>query len=158
MRIGNGFDFHCLVENRKLIIGGVDIPNDKGLAGHSDADVLVHAVMDALLGAAGLCDIGTYFPPSDNTYKDIDSLFLLEKVGGLLAEKGYEIINIDTVIVAEKPKMMPHIAAMKQNIGRALSIGDDLIGIKASTTEGAGATGRGEGIAAYAAVLIEMKK
>ena len=155
MRIGTGYDVHRLVEGRKLIIGGVDIPHDKGLLGHSDADVLLHAICDALLGAAGLGDIGKHFPDADQRYKGISSLALLAEVAGKLAGEGYRVNNIDATIVAERPKMAPHIPAMAGNIAAAVKTGPAAINVKATTTEGLGFTGRGEGIAAYAACTIE---
>ncbi|MDF2592379.1 MAG: 2-C-methyl-D-erythritol 2,4-cyclodiphosphate synthase [Clostridia bacterium] len=153
-RIGNGYDVHRLVEDRRLIIGGVDIPYEKGLLGHSDADVLVHAIMDALLGACGERDIGKHFPDTDNLYKGISSLKLLAKVGELVKSKSYIIGNIDSVIVAQAPKMSPHIDKMKQNIAESLGISHDDINIKATTTEGLGFTGTGEGIASYAVACL----
>jgi 2-C-methyl-D-erythritol 2,4-cyclodiphosphate synthase len=145
-RVGNGYDVHKLVEGRKLILGGVEIPYDKGLLGHSDADVLVHSIMDALLGACGESDIGKHFPDNDMSYKGISSLVLLEKVKGILHSKGYSISNIDSIIVAEKPKLSPYIDEMKEKISGVLQIDKDCIGIKATTTEGLGFTGTGEGI------------
>lgn len=155
MRIGLGYDVHRLVEGRPLIIGGVRIPWDKGLLGHSDADVLVHAIMDALLGAAALGDIGKHFPDSDEAYRGISSLILLKEVARLLQEQGYKICNIDAIIIAQKPKMLPHIPAMINNISSVLSVEEGRINIKATTTEMLGFTGREEGIAAQAAVLIQ---
>lgn len=157
MRIGSGYDVHKLVENRELILGGVKIPFEKGLLGHSDADVLVHAIMDALLGAASLGDIGTYFPDTSQEYSGISSLILLERVSGLLNEKNYYIMNIDATIIAQKPKMLPYIPKMIQNIADCLCILPDQINIKATTEEGLGFTGRKEGIAASAVCLIEKK-
>ena len=153
-RIGNGYDVHKLVEGRKMILGGVEIPYDKGLLGHSDADVLVHSIMDALLGACGESDIGKHFPDNDMTYKGISSLVLLGKVKDILCSKGYSIANIDSIIVAEKPKLSPYIDDMKEKISGILQIDKDYIGIKATTSEGLGFTGRGEGIAAYAVANI----
>lgn len=153
-RIGNGFDVHRLVPGRKLILGGVEIPFEKGLEGHSDADLLVHAIMDGLLGAAALGDIGQYFPPSDLKYKGISSILLLKEVRKLIRSLGYRISNIDSIIVAEKPKMAPHIAAMRQNIAEALEMDINRISVKATTTEGLGYAGRGEGMGAYATVLL----
>ena len=155
IRIGNGFDVHRLVPGRKLIIGGVEIPFDRGLLGHSDADVLMHAVCDALLGAAGLGDIGRHFPDTDQRYKDVSSERLLAEVHRLLAEKGCRVCNIDAIIVAERPKMAPHIPAMVANIARAAVTDPGAVNIKATTTEGLGYTGRGEGIAAYAVCTLE---
>jgi 2-C-methyl-D-erythritol 2,4-cyclodiphosphate synthase len=153
-RIGTGYDVHRLVAGRKLMIGGVDIPFEKGLSGHSDADVLLHAICDALLGAAGLGDIGRHFPDTAPIYKDISSLMLLEEVRRLLAEAGFRVNNIDATIVAEKPKMAPHIPAMITNISEAIKVDRSAINVKATTTEGLGFAGRGEGMAAYAVALI----
>jgi len=158
MRMGTGYDVHRLVEGRKLIIGGVDIPYEKGLLGHSDADVLLHAVCDALLGAAGLGDIGKHFPDTDLRFKGISSLKLLGEVGRLLDEKGFRVNNIDATIVAEQPKMAPHIAAMAANIAAAVRIDASAVNVKATTTEGLGFAGRGEGIASYAACTIVDKQ
>lgn len=157
MRIGTGFDVHRLVEGRRLVLGGVEIPFEKGLLGHSDADVLVHAICDALLGAAALGDIGRHFPDTDSSYKDIDSLVLLRQVGMLLKGKGLGIINLDTTIIAQAPKMAPHIAEMTANIARTLAITEDQVAIKATTTEGLGFAGRGEGIAAQAVALLSVQ-
>ncbi len=154
MRIGIGYDVHKLVEGRKLIIGGVDIPYEKGLLGHSDADVLLHAIMDALLGAAGLSDIGKHFPDTDETYKDASSVMLLRQVGQTLFEKGHGIGNIDAIIIAQKPKMAPYIEEMKSIVAEALSISADRVNIKATTTEGLGFVGSGEGIASQAVALL----
>ena len=154
MRIGSGFDVHRLAAGRKLIIGGVEIQHASGLLGHSDADVLIHAVCDALLGAAGLGDIGKHFPDTDQRFKGVSSLTLLAEVGRLLGEKGFQVHNIDSTIVAEKPKMAPHIAAMVANIAGILGVGPDAVNVKATTTEGLGYTGRGEGIAAYAVCTL----
>lgn len=153
-RIGNGYDVHKLVEGRKLILGGMEIAYEKGLLGHSDADVLVHAIMDALLGACGEADIGKHFPDSDVSYKGISSLVLLEKVKDLVHSKGYGIANIDSIIVAERPKLAPHIDGMKEKLSAVLQLDKGLIGIKATTSEGLGFTGTGEGIAAYAVASI----
>lgn len=154
-RFGMGYDVHQLVENRKLIIGGVDIPYEKGLLGHSDADVLLHAISDALLGAAALGDIGKYFPDTDPRYKGADSLKLLEEVGNLLAAKGYVVGNVDATIVAQKPKMLPHIPQMRENIARVLRVDIDQINVKATTEEHLGFTGSGQGISSYAVAGIE---
>ena len=154
-RFGMGYDVHQLVENRKLIIGGVDIPYEKGLLGHSDADVLLHAISDALLGAAALGDIGKHFPDTDPRYKGADSLKLLEEVGNLLAEKGYVVGNVDATIVAQKPKMLPHIPQMRENIARVLRVDIDQINVKATTEEHLGFTGSGQGISSYAVAGIE---
>ena len=155
MRIGMGYDVHKLVENRPLIIGGVEIPYHLGLLGHSDADVLLHAVMDALLGAAALGDIGKHFPDTDEAYKGISSMVLLEKVGELLEEKMFLIDNIDATIIAQRPKMRPYIAQMIENISETLKLEPGQVNIKATTEEGLGFTGSGEGIAAQAVCLIE---
>ena len=155
MRVGMGYDVHRLVEDRKLIIGGVEIPYEKGLLGHSDADVLLHAIMDALLGAAALGDIGKHFPDNDDRYKGISSLELLRQVGKLLDEKNYVIENIDATIIAQAPKMRPHIDTMRENIAKALLIDVGQVNVKATTEEGLGFTGSGEGIAAHAAALVE---
>ncbi len=155
MRIGYGYDVHKLVEGRKLILGGVLIEHDKGLLGHSDADVLVHAIMDALLGAAALGDIGKHFPPSDNTFKDIDSMILLKRVYDLITEKGYTVGNIDSVITAQKPKMLPHIQKMRENIAGVLHTDIENINIKATTTEKLGFEGREEGISATAVCILK---
>ena len=154
-RFGMGYDVHQLVEGRKLIIGAVDIPFEKGLLGHSDADVLLHAISDALLGAAALGDIGKHFPDTDERYKGADSLKLLEEVGRLLAEKGYTVGNVDATIVAQKPKMAPHIPVMRENIARVLHVDVDRINVKATTEEHLGFTGSGQGISAYAVAGIE---
>ncbi len=150
MRVGMGYDVHKLAEERKLIIGGVEIPYEKGLLGHSDADVLLHAIMDALLGAAALGDIGKHFPDTDPAYKGISSIKLMEHVASLLEEKNYVIGNIDATIIAQRPKMAPHIPAMRENIARALQISVDQINVKATTEEGLGFTGSGEGISSQA--------
>lgn len=155
MRIGSGYDVHRLVEDRKLIIGGVEIPYEKGLLGHSDADVMTHAVMDAMLGAAALGDIGRHFPDSDDRYKGISSMELLREVGDKIAQKGYRVGNIDATIIAQRPKMAAHITAMRENIARVLGIDIDRINVKATTEEGLGFTGEGLGIAASAVCLLE---
>jgi 2-C-methyl-D-erythritol 2,4-cyclodiphosphate synthase len=154
MRIGNGYDVHRLSAGRKLIIGGVDIPFERGLSGHSDADVLLHAICDAMLGAAGLGDIGRHFPDTAPIYKDISSLMLLEEVRRLLAEAGFRVNNLDATIVAERPKMAPHIPAMITNIAGAIKVDRSAINVKATTTEGLGFVGRDEGMASYAVVSI----
>ena len=154
IRIGNGYDVHRLVENRKLVLGGVEIPYEKGLLGHSDADVLVHAIMDAILGACGERDIGKHFPDNDDSYKDISSLVLLKQVGRVAASKGYEIGNIDSIIVAQAPKLAPFIDEMKNNIADTLGIQRDAVNVKATTTEGLGFAGTGEGIASYAVACL----
>ena len=150
MRVGMGYDVHKLVEGRKLILGGVEIPYEKGLLGHSDADVMLHAVMDALLGAAALGDIGLHFPDTDPKYKGASSIKLLEHVGRLLEENGYVIENIDATIIAQRPKMRPHIDQMRENMAKALKIDVDQINVKATTEEGLGFTGSGEGISSQA--------
>lgn len=155
MRIGMGYDVHRLVEDRKLIIGGVCIPYERGLLGHSDADVLTHAIMDAILGACGLGDIGKHFPDSDEKYKDADSLCLLEEVGAMVDENNMLIGNIDATIVAQKPKMAPYIEQMRKNISERLNIDINQINIKATTEEGMGFTGEGLGISAQAVCLVE---
>ena len=155
MRIGQGFDVHQLVTGRKLIIGGVDIPYDKGLLGHSDADVLLHAICDALLGAAALGDIGRHFSDKDAQYKNIDSRILLREVARLVANEGFRIINVDSTIIAQAPKMASHIPNMVENIAVDLGLAINAINVKATTTEKLGYTGRGEGIAAQAIVLLE---
>ena len=154
MRIGQGYDVHRLVEGRKLIIGGVDIPYEKGLLGHSDADVLLHAVMDALLGAAALGDIGQHFPDSDERYKGISSIALLKEVGKILQENGYMIENIDSTVIAQRPKLLPYRPQMAENIAAALGIEKEQVSVKATTEEGLGFTGTGEGISAQAIALL----
>lgn len=155
MRIGTGYDVHRLVEDRKLILGGVEIPYEKGLLGHSDADVLVHAVMDALLGAAALGDIGGHFPDSDPRYEGADSLALLREVCCILREAGFEPGNVDATIVAQAPKLAPHIPAMRRNIAAAMGLDTSCVSVKATTEERLGFTGEGLGIAAQAAALID---
>ncbi|MBQ6385696.1 MAG: 2-C-methyl-D-erythritol 2,4-cyclodiphosphate synthase [Lachnospiraceae bacterium] len=154
LRIGTGYDVHRLGAGRKMIIGGVEIPCETGLVGHSDADVLVHAVMDALLGAAALGDIGLHFPDTDPAYEGADSLALLREVGRLLAEHGFRPVNVDSTVIAERPRMRPHIDAMRENIASALGIPADCVSVKATTEEKLGFTGRMEGIAAQAVCLI----
>ena len=158
-RIGNGYDIHRLVKNRNLIIGGIKLahPDDLGLDGHSDADVLCHSIMDALLGALSLGDIGKYFPPTDEKWKNADSLFLLSKVNELIIDQGWDVNNIDSVIIAERPKILPHIKQMKKNISEILNIDENLIGIKATTNEKMGPEGREEGISCHSVVLLEKK-
>ena len=156
-RIGNGYDVHRLIKGRKLILGGVDIPHGLGLDGNSDADVLCHALCDSLLGASGAGDLGKYFPDTDNKWKGVSSLVLLEKSGELVAERGFQISNIDTTIVAQQPKIGPHIESMTTNISETLKIDPTQINIKATTTERLGFTGREEGIAAYAVALLQTK-
>ena len=155
MRIGHGYDVHKLAENRRLIIGGAEIPFNKGLLGHSDADVLLHAVCDALLGAATLGDIGKHFPDNDNSFKDIDSRILLRNTVKLIEEKGYKISNIDATILAQAPKMAPYIEVMRQNIANDCGIELSRVNVKATTEEGLGFTGEGKGIAAHAVCLLE---
>jgi 2-C-methyl-D-erythritol 2,4-cyclodiphosphate synthase len=157
MRIGHGYDVHCLVAGRKLILGGVDIPWEKGLMGHSDADVLLHAISDAILGAIGEGDIGRHFPDTDPRYKGADSLKLLEHVMHLAVTKGYCLGNLDATIVAQRPKLAPHIPMMRENIAAVLDADIDRVNVKATTTEELGFAGRGEGIAAYAVALLERK-
>jgi 2-C-methyl-D-erythritol 2,4-cyclodiphosphate synthase len=154
MRIGQGFDTHALVGGRDLVIGGVRIPYEKGLAGHSDADVLIHAVCDALLGAAGLGDIGAHFPDTDARYKGIDSRKLLREVAQLLRQRKLRVANVDATIIAQAPKMAPHIAAMRANLASDLGVAPDAVNVKAKTTEKLGFVGRGEGIAAEAVALL----
>ena len=154
MRIGHGFDAHALVAGRRLVIGGVAIPHERGLAGHSDADVLIHAVCDALLGAAGLGDIGSHFPDSDPRYKDIDSRRLLREVARFLTERGLKASNVEATIIAQAPKMAPHIPAMRANLAADLGVAPDAVNVKAKTTEKLGFVGRGEGIAAEAVALL----
>ena len=154
MRIGHGYDVHRLVEGRKLILGGVDIPYERGLLGHSDADVLVHAIMDAILGAAALGDIGKHFPDTDPTFKGADSRVLLRHVMGLVRGKGYAVGNVDATIIAQAPKMAPHIQSMRERIAEDLGIELDQVNVKATTTEKLGFTGREEGIAVHAVALL----
>lgn len=154
MRIGQGFDAHQLVAGRKLIIGGVEIAYEKGLLGHSDADVLLHAICDALLGAAALGDIGKHFPDSDVRFKGVDSRALLRDVSALIKKQGFQVSNVDATIIAEAPRMAPHIAQMVRNIAADLSLPDEQVNVKATTTEKMGFTGRGEGIAAQAVCLL----
>ena len=155
MRIGHGYDVHRLVPGRKLILGGVDIPYERGLLGHSDADVLTHAVMDALCGAAGLGDIGELFPDTDPAYKGISSLKLLGEVGRLLRERGFAVVNLDATLLAQAPKVAPYKAQMAENIAAALGIEADRVNVKATTEEGLGFTGDGSGMAAHAVALVE---
>lgn len=154
IRIGNGYDIHRLVTGRPLILGGVEIAHTVGLLGHSDADVLTHAIMDAMLGALSLGDIGHYFPPTDPQWQGANSLKLLEQVNQLIIDKGWQINNIDSVIVAEKPKMKPHLSAMRAKLAATLKINPEQVGIKATTNEQLGPVGREEGIAVYAVVLL----
>ncbi|MEY8317628.1 2-C-methyl-D-erythritol 2,4-cyclodiphosphate synthase [Oscillospiraceae bacterium 50-58] len=155
MRIGHGYDVHRLVEGRRLILGGVDIPWERGLLGHSDADVLTHAVMDALLGAAGLGDIGRHFPDTDPAYAGADSLRLLAHVAALLRERGFTVGNVDATVLAQRPKLAPHIPRMRDNLARAMEVDPEQVNVKATTEEGLSFTGSGEGMAAHAVVLIE---
>ncbi len=154
MRIGIGYDVHSLTENRRLVIGGVEIPFEKGLLGHSDADVLLHAICDALLGAAALGDIGQHFPDTDARYHHIDSLKLLRCVADMVRDAGYTVGNLDSVVIAQRPKLAPHIPQMQTNIAEALGISPDQVSVKATTTEHLGFEGRGEGIAAQAVALL----
>ena len=155
MRIGHGYDVHRLTEGRKLILGGVEVPYEKGLLGHSDADVLAHAVMDALLGAAGLGDIGRHFPDNDDRYLGADSLVLLKEVCRLLKEKGYRVGNVDATVIAQRPKLMSYIPEMRKNLADAMNVDEDAVNVKATTEEKLGFTGEGLGIAAHAVALIE---
>lgn len=155
IRIGHGYDVHKLVEGRKCILGGVDIPYEKGLLGHSDADVLLHAISDALLGAAALGDIGKHFPDTDAAYKNADSLVLLSRVNEIINQAGYKVSNIDSTVIAQAPKLAPHIEKMRKNIANALLTELDAISVKATTEERLGFTGRGEGISAHAVCIIE---
>jgi len=157
MRIGHGYDVHKLVEGRALILGGVNIPWEKGLLGHSDADVLTHAVMDALLGAAGLGDIGKHFPDTDPAYAGADSLKLLEHVTDLLAKEGWQVGNVDATILAQRPKLAPHIPQMRDNLAARMGIAPSQVNVKATTEEGLGFTGAGEGMAAHAVCLLDGK-
>ena len=154
-RIGHGYDVHAFAENRRCIIGGVDIPCDKGLLGHSDADVLLHAISDSLLGAVALGDIGKHFPDTDPEYKGADSLMLLSEVVALVNEKGYKVVNIDATVIAQTPKMSPYIDEMRKNIAGALNVDVDFVSVKATTEEKLGFTGREEGIAAHCISLVE---
>ena len=156
-RIGNGYDVHRLVEGRKLILGGVNIPHSLGLDGHSDGDVLCHALCDAILGACGAGDLGKHFPDTDNKWKGISSLVLLEKTGKIVAERGYQIVNTDATIVAQQPKLAPHIEAMIIGTARTLKIDPDQVSVKATTTERLGFAGREEGIAAHSIALLQTK-
>lgn len=155
MRVGHGYDVHRLVEGRRLILGGVDIPCEKGLLGHSDADVLTHAVMDALLGAAGLGDIGRHFPDSDPAFAGADSLMLLDRVAGLLRAHGWQVGNVDATILAQRPKLAPHIPRMRENLAAHMGVSPEQVNVKATTEEGLGFTGAGEGMAAHAVCLLE---
>ncbi len=158
MRIGTGYDVHRLVANRRLVLGGVEIPNELGLLGHSDADVLLHAICDALLGAAALGDIGGHFPDNSEEFRNIDSSLLLSRVGYFIRQQGWAVINIDSTVIAQKPKLSPYIMNMRTNIAKTLNIALEQVSVKATTTEGLGFAGRGEGIAAQAVVLIEKSE
>jgi 2-C-methyl-D-erythritol 2,4-cyclodiphosphate synthase len=157
LRIGHGFDVHAFAEGRRLVLGGVDIPHERGLLGHSDADVLIHAICDALLGAAGLGDIGRHFPDSDARYQGIDSRELLRHVAGLLDARGWRVSNVDATLIAQAPRMAPHIPAMRERLAADLGIAVDALNVKATTTEKLGFTGRQEGIAAEAVCLLQAK-
>ncbi|MCD8047084.1 MAG: 2-C-methyl-D-erythritol 2,4-cyclodiphosphate synthase [Clostridiales bacterium] len=158
LRIGHGYDVHRLVEGRRLVLGGVEIPLKLGLLGHSNADVVTHAIMDALLGAAGLWDIGHAFPDTDPSLKDISSMILLERTVALIAEKGYHVVNVDATIIAQRPKLAPYIPQMRENIALRLGIFPDLVNIKATTEEHLGFTGSGEGMAAHSVALLELNE
>lgn len=158
IRIGHGYDVHKLTEGRRLVLGGIEIPHTLGLLGHSDADVLVHAVMDAIIGALGLGDIGKHFPDTSSEYKDICSMTLLERVCELLSSEGAEVVNIDATVIAQKPKLAPYINAMRENIAQTLGISPECVNVKATTEEHLGFTGREEGISAHAVVLVEKNK
>lgn len=157
MKIGHGYDVHRLVSGRRLVLGGVEIPYEKGLLGHSDADVLAHAVADALLGAAAMGDIGEYFPDTDPAYQDADSLVLLAKVCSMLADRGYRVGNIDATVIAQNPKLKPYRERMRKNLAAACGVGVEQVGVKATTEEHLGFTGSGEGISAHAVCLLEEK-
>ena len=158
IRVGFGYDAHRLVSGRRLVLGGVDIPYEYGLQGHSDADVLLHAVCDALLGAAGLGDLGRHFPDTDPELAGVSSLSLVRRVAGMVQRAGFELQNVDTTVVAQAPKLAPHIQSMIVNIADALGVSSDRVSVKATTTEGMGFTGRGDGIAAYAVAALLMKE
>lgn len=155
MRIGHGYDVHRLTQGRRLVLGGVDIPWDRGLLGHSDADVLTHAVMDALLGAAGLGDIGKAFPDTDPAYEGADSVALLERVARMIGQAGYRVGNVDATVLAQRPKLLPHIPQMRMNLARAMGVAEGRVNVKATTEEGLGFTGTGQGMAAHAVALLE---
>ncbi len=155
LRIGMGYDVHALQKDRLLVLGGVEIPFSLGLEGHSDADVLLHAIMDALLGAAALGDLGTHFPPTDERYQGISSIILLESVQQLLQENAYRVVNLDSTVVAQRPRLFPYLDEMRANIARTLRLGKAVVSVKATTTEHLGFAGRGEGIAAYAVALLQ---
>lgn len=154
-RVGLGFDAHPFAEGRRLVLGGVEVPHPRGLVGHSDADVLVHALMDALLGACGERDIGVRFPDTDPTFRDISSLVLLEEVMGVVIDHGYRVANVDCVVVAQEPRLSPYLEEMRKRLALILRVPDSRVGIKATTTEGMGFTGRGEGVAAMAVAILE---
>ncbi|MEJ2345141.1 MAG: 2-C-methyl-D-erythritol 2,4-cyclodiphosphate synthase [Gammaproteobacteria bacterium] len=156
MRIGHGFDVHAFAAGRRLVLGGVTIPHERGLAGHSDADVLIHALCDALLGAAGLGDLGGHFPDTDPRYRDADSRTLLRQVMELLRESGLRVANVDTTVIAQAPRLAPHVEAMRDNLAADLQLPVGRVNVKATTTEGLGFAGRGEGIASHAVVLLEQ--
>lgn len=155
MRIGHGYDVHAFSAGRKLVLGGVEIPYEKGLLGHSDADVLCHAISDALLGAAALGDIGRHFPDTDPAFHQADSLRLLQQVVGLLEQKGYRVANVDATLILQRPRIAPHVPAMRRNLAQAMGVEVDAVSVKATTTEELGWEGRGEGVAAHAVALIE---
>lgn len=158
MRVGNGYDVHRFAQGRKLILGGVEVPHEKGLDGHSDADVLIHAIMDAMLGAAALGDIGQHFPDTDEAYRGISSIKLLRHTTALLEQNGYAVINIDSIITAQRPKLMTYLPQMRRNIAEAAGMDTEAVSVKATTTERLGFEGREEGISAWAVVLIERKE
>lgn len=158
MRVGNGYDVHRFAQGRKLILGGVEVPHEKGLDGHSDADVLIHAIMDAMLGAAALGDIGQHFPDTDEAYRGISSIKLLRHTAALLEQNGYAVINIDSIITAQRPKLMTYLPQMRENIAEAAGMDAEAVSVKATTTERLGFEGREEGISAWAVVLIERKE
>lgn len=155
IRIGNGYDVHKLVEGRKLILGGIEIPHTKGVLGHSDGDVLIHAIMDAMLGALALGDIGQHFPDNDNQYKNIDSSLLLEKVASLIKDRGYKVVNLDSIIVLQKPKVKPYIESMREKISKILDLDKEQVSVKATTEEKLGFTGDESGVKSYCVVLLQ---
>lgn len=158
MRVGHGFDAHRLVKGRKLVLGGIDVPSERGALGHSDADTLAHALADALLGAAGLNDLGSRYPATDARWKDADSMVLLEQCASAVGDAGYAIVNVDATIVVERPKLAPHVEAMRANVAARLRLDVSCVGVKAKTSEGMGYTGDGTGIAAYAVALLERRQ
>jgi len=158
LRVGNGYDVHRLERGVPLVLGGVALPHDKGLRAHSDGDALAHAIGDAILGALGLGDLGSHFPDSDSRWRGVSSLVLLEKIHDLARERGARVVNVDATVIAEAPRLAPHVAAMRENLGRVLAIGSDRVSVKATTQEGLGAIGRGEGIAAMATALVEVER